>query len=117
VGSVSVASFINSRLFAGYTGADDGTGTFNPVASTVGPFTVRAVRNQTNVFAQSFVIASNFKAVSLAAVDTTITGTKFGFTYHTKIAGLAVKAPPFKFDLRGLPTQDLPASDFEVKKI
>src|SRR5207253_1330751 len=61
VGSMSVGSFVNSRLFAGYSGPDDGTGAFN-LPSTVGSF---MVTGKTNAFSESFLIAANFKNVVL----------------------------------------------------
>jgi hypothetical protein len=91
VGSVSVGGFENSRLFAGYTGPDDGTGAFN--TGTVGAFTVRAVRGATNQFAQSFVIAANFKAVFLATADTA-TGPDFGFVFDTSFGTLTLANTP-----------------------
>jgi Calx-beta domain len=113
VGSVSVGSFVNSRLFAGYSGPDDGTGSFN-LPSTIGSFTVKG---KSAAFSDSFVIASNFKNVSLASVDPNNNGTKFGFVYHTLLNALAVKSPAFKFDPNGPAEQDMLSSDFEVKKV
>jgi hypothetical protein len=113
IGSVSVGSFVNSVLFAGYSGPDDGSGTFN-LPSTVSSFTVTG---KLNAFSHSFAIASNFKTVSLASVDPNNSGTKFGFVYHTSLKALSVKSTKFKFDLNGPPTQDMPSSDFEVKKL
>jgi hypothetical protein len=112
VGSVSVGSFLGSELFAGYTGPVDGSGTFNS-GSTITTFQVKGT---TNAFAHSFVIASNFKNVTLASVDPNNGGTKFGFLYHTSMAALSVKNPAFKFDPKGAAEQDL-APDFYVKKV
>jgi hypothetical protein len=110
---VSVGSFVNSRLFAGYTGADDGSGAFN-LPSTVGSFTAKG---PTSAFDNSFVIASSFKNVMLASVDPDNAGTKFGFVYHTSLRALSVRSTKFKFDPIGPPIQDMPSSDFEVKKL
>ena len=109
IGSVSVGSFVNSQLDAGY----DSINGFN-LPSTIGSFTVTA---KTNAFSESHVIAANFKNVVLASVDPVFGGPKFGFVYHTLMKALSVKSTKFKFDLKGLPTQDMPASDFEVAKV
>lgn len=87
VGLVNVGSFVNSRLFAGYTGPDDGSGTFS-AAATVGPF---IVKNKTDGFANSHVIATNFKFITLASADVDNSNTPFGFVYRTNFAGLSVK--------------------------
>jgi hypothetical protein len=91
VGSVSVGGFENSHLFAGYIGPDDGSAPFN--TGTVGAFTVRAVKGATNQFAQSFVIAQNFKTVSLATADTAA-GPDFGFVFEGTFGSLTLAASP-----------------------
>jgi hypothetical protein len=112
VGSVSVGSFINSEFFAGYTGVDNGTGAFN-LPTTIGSF---RVEGKTAAFANSFVIASNYKNVLLASVDPNNGGTKFGFVYHRLLNALTVKASAFKFNPKGPAEQPLSlSSDFEVK--
>lgn len=110
VARVSAASFVNSRLFAGYSGPDDGTGAFNP-PSTVSSFTVTG---KTLAFAHSFVIAANFKNVSLASVDTDNGSTKFGFFFSSTVGRLTVRNPAFRFDPLG--ANELGA-DFVVKKV
>ncbi|HEX3151537.1 MAG TPA: Calx-beta domain-containing protein [Gemmataceae bacterium] len=111
VGSVSVGSFINSELFAGYTGATDGSGNFNN--GTVNSFTVKGA---SNAFAHSYVLAANIKAVSLGSVDENNSGTKFGFLYHFLLKGLTVKSPAIKFDPVGPGEQDF-GPDFYIKKV
>ena len=63
VGGVSVGSFVDSELFAGYSGPTDGSGTFN-LPSTIGTF---KVTGRQAAFARSFVIASNFTNVCTEA--------------------------------------------------
>jgi hypothetical protein len=113
VGSVSAGSFVNSRLLAGYTGPDDGTGSFN-LPSTVSSF---LVTGKTNAFADSYVFASNFKNVLLASVDQTVAGNEFGFIYHTSMKALQVKSTKFSFLPAGPVDQEMPSSDFEVAKV
>ena len=112
IGSVSAGSFINSRLFAGYSGQDDGPGSFN-LPSTIGSF---IVAGKSAVFADSFVIASNFKSISLASVDPDNGGTKFGFLFDTAMNRLSVRSPRFAYNRTGPSEQDLGA-DFVVKKV
>ncbi|HEX3149809.1 MAG TPA: Ig-like domain-containing protein [Gemmataceae bacterium] len=113
VGSVSVGAFVDSRLFAGYTGPDDGSGTFN-LPSTVGSF---VVTGKTKAFAHSYAIASNFKNVVLTSVDADNAGTKFGFLFDTLMKSLTVKSPAFKFDPAGPVEQHMSLGDFFVKKV
>lgn len=113
VGTVTVGSFVNSTLFAGYSGPTDGVGGSFNLPSTVGAFRVSGA---TNAFAHSFVIAANFNNVTLNSVDGNNGGTRFGFLYHDKLKGLTVKSPSFKFDPKGQGEQDLLPGDFYVKK-
>jgi hypothetical protein len=113
VGSVSVGSFIDSTLFAGYDGPTDGSMPFN-LSSTVKSF---IVTGKTNAFARSFVIATYFNTVSLASVDTTTNPTQFGFLYHGLLKSLTVRSTGFKFNPKGPVEQDMVASNFYVKKV
>jgi Bacterial Ig-like domain/Calx-beta domain len=120
VGSVSVGSFVDSTLLAGYTGTFAGSEPFS-LTATVGSFVVRPPTKvaPNNTFARSYVIASNFNTVSLGAIDLDDGGTKFGFVYHTLLKSLKVKspAPGFTFDPKDPSTQDFHLSNFEVKKV
>jgi ELWxxDGT repeat protein len=113
VGSVSVGAFLNSRLFAGYSGSDNGSDDFN-LPSTIGSF---VVTGKDKAFAHSFVVAYNFKNVSLASVDPDNSHVKFGFFFKNRMTTLAVKSTGFKFDAKGPPVQDMESSDFEVAKV
>jgi hypothetical protein len=108
VGSVVVGSFTDSRLLAGYTGANDGSGTFTP-GVTVGEF---VVTGKTDAFARSYVFASDFKSVSLASVKADDGGTKFGFLAHESIKHLSVANPTFHYVAGGSITQGV--QDFEA---
>jgi hypothetical protein len=110
VGSVSVGSFVNSDLFAGYSGLADGSGTFN-LPSTVRSF---AVTGTTNAFASSYVIASNIKSVSLASAQTENGGTADGFVFHISFGPLKVKSLALTYTGAGA-TQTL-QGDLEVKR-
>jgi hypothetical protein len=112
VGSVSFGTFAGSRLLAGYTGPTDGSGTFN-LPSTVKSF---AVTGATNAFADSYVIATNFKNVMLASAKTDNGGTPDGFVFHTLFGGLAVKSPKLSYNKTAGGTQVL-QGDLEVKKV
>jgi uncharacterized delta-60 repeat protein len=108
VGSVAAGSFIGSRLLAGYTGQDDGSGSFTP-GVTVGSF---AVTGKTDAFARSYVIASDFKSANLASVKADDGGTKFGFLAHESIKHLSVTNPTFHYVAGGSITQGV--QDFEA---
>ncbi|HEX3147588.1 MAG TPA: ELWxxDGT repeat protein [Gemmataceae bacterium] len=112
VGAISVGSFTDSRLLAGYTGPDDGAGSFN-LPSTIGSF---VVLGKSKAFANSFVIAYSFKKVSLSSVDADNSGTKFGFVFHSTFGGLSVKNPKLTYDRAAGGTQLL-TGDFEVRQI
>jgi Calx-beta domain/Bacterial Ig-like domain len=111
VGSVTVGSFFNSRLFVGFSGADTGVGSFTP--STVGLF---KVTGKTNAFAHSYVIADKFNTVMLASVDGA-NATNFGVLYQSQLKALSVKSPAFLFDPNGAAEQDMPGGKFYVKKV
>jgi hypothetical protein len=81
VGTVSVGSFNNnSDLLVGYNGpviggvASDFTGAFS-----IGSFVTHA---KADSFADSYVIATSIKAVTLATVDTDNGGVPFGFEFQ-----------------------------------
>jgi hypothetical protein len=113
VGSVTVGSFINSRLFAGYSGPDNGSGAFN-LAATIGKFTAT---NATTSFAHSFVIGTNFKQASkLASVDTANGGTKFGFVFHGTYGGLNLPSLKLHYNTKTQGTQTF-GGDLEVLKL
>jgi hypothetical protein len=111
--SITVGSFLNSRLYASYAGPDDGSGVFT-AGGDVGTF---KVTGKSNAFAHSFVIASNFKNVSLASIDPDNSGTKFGVTANDVVKALTVTASKFKYNAKTGGTQDLTGTDFEVKVI
>jgi hypothetical protein len=111
--SVSVGAFVNSRLFASYSGPDDGSGTFT-AGGDIGTFTVTG---KTNSFAHSFVIASNFKNVSIASMDPDNGGTKFGIVADNAVKALTAAngTTKFKYNAKTPGTQDFNGTDFEVK--
>jgi parallel beta-helix repeat protein len=112
VGKVSFGSFLNSRLFAGYSGLDDGSTPFN-LSSTIGSFTVTG---KDKAFAKSYVIASNILGASLKSADTANGGTKFGFVFNSTFKKLTVGTPKLKYDAKLGGTQVLQA-DLQVKKV
>jgi hypothetical protein len=77
------------RLFAGYAGPDDGSGNFN-LPAVVG--TVR-VTGKENAFADSYLIATAFRNVSLASVDPDGGGVRFGVLADECIGRATVGAP------------------------
>jgi autotransporter-associated beta strand protein len=111
--SVTVGAFVNSRLFASYSGPDDGSGTFT-AGGDIGTF---KVTGKTNSFAHSFVIASNFKNVSIASMDPDNGGTKFGIVADNAVKALSAAngTTKFKYNAKTGGTQDLTGTDFEVK--
>jgi len=117
VGLVSVGSFVNSDLFAGFspTGPSPFTGTFSG-KFTVGPFLVKAT---TGGFEDSYVVATSIKNVTLASAVTDNSGTPFGFEFHGSaggtFGGLTVKNPKLTYDKKIGGTQVL-QGDLEVLK-
>ena len=110
VGSVVVGAFRDSRLFAGYAGADDGSGTFTRSA-TVGTFNVL---DRNGGYENSTAIATTFKAVSLASIVPDNGGDKYGFLADRSIGSLRVQAPqPFVYVPTDLSVQGV--EDFEVR--
>jgi large repetitive protein len=107
VGSVTVGSFLNSHLFAGYTGDDVGGGTFDP-AGVVTSFLA------TGRFANSSVIAATVKTVTLAGVDGPNAGDKFGIYADASIRSVVVKDPKRTFTN---PTTLTGFDDFEIEVV
>jgi len=87
--AVAVGSFWNSRLDAGYTGPDDGSGTYD-LPAIIGSFRVSA---KVNGFQSSNVIASTINSVVLASVNGDNGGVKFGFTADQALRALRVTSP------------------------
>jgi subtilisin-like proprotein convertase family protein len=111
VNLIQVAAFRDSRLFAGYTGPDDGTGTFDVVPATVTKFNVTS---PSGGFENSHVIASTIKAVSLASIVPDNDLVDFGFAADQTIGSLKVKAPQvFAFVPTDLSEQGV--QDFKVR--
>lgn len=108
VGLVSFGSFRNSHFYAGYTGADDGSGVFS--AAAVNSFKVTGAIDG---FQNSHVIASSFKSVSLQSVDAT-NSTWFGFIANDQITTLKVGSPP-SFTYRPGDGAFKSVGDFEVR--
>jgi hypothetical protein len=99
VRAATFGRFWNSRLDAGYTGANSGTGTFdNP--SVLGSF--RVTGKQAG-FQNSYVIASTIKSVTLASI-TEDNDTRFGVIAGQALLRLTITAQRFTFD----PTQPSP---------
>ena len=110
VGSVVVGAFRDSRLFAGYTGADDGSGTFN-FPATVNTF---RTTSKTDVFENSRVIANKFKTVTITNLDSTNSSNKFGFYADTSLGAITVTGPTkFKYIAELQAPQGV--GDFEVR--
>jgi hypothetical protein len=110
VGNVSVGAFRGSRLFAGYAGPDDGSGTFHFPATVT---TFRAT-GKFDGFQDSRVIATAFQAVTLTSLDSTNPASPFGFYADTSLGALSVRGPSkWKYN-PALPTPQ-GVDDFEVK--
>jgi len=102
---------VGSRLFAGYTGPDDGSGALSRHVA-VGPF---VVQSKTNGLTRSDEIASVIKNVTRASVDPAVAGTEFGFVSHETLTARTVQAPTaFKLDPNGPAAQDLTGTDVEL---
>ena len=108
INAIRVGSFVDSQLFAGYSGS----GPFN-LPATVKSF---RVTGRTNGFANSLVIASTFLNVALASVEADNGGTEFGFQFHDAMKRLVAQSPALRYDPKGGAEQDL-AGDFIVKMI
>jgi hypothetical protein len=107
VGAVQALGFSGSRLFAGYTGDDQGVGT--PTGAAIKAFTV------TGIFRDSYVIASVLKNVLVRSVDTDDGGTEFGFRAKAAIGRLRVTNLGLVFD----PVSQLPqrVDDFTAEVV
>ena len=92
INTVSAVKFLNSTLFAGYSGMTDGMGVFN--TGVVNSFTTTALADS---FANSNVIASTFKKVTLKSVDTTNDLIPFGFIANDALTSLKVTTPLLTF--------------------
>lgn len=111
VGLVSATSFTGSTLLAGYSGPEDGTGTFD-VAATVKSF---LIKGDNNAFSDSNVIASTFRNVSLRTIGLLNGGTPFGFYADNAINKLVYGKPVLFMYRAGDP--DAQINDFVVKVV
>ncbi|HEX3150424.1 MAG TPA: choice-of-anchor Q domain-containing protein [Gemmataceae bacterium] len=110
VTTFSVGAFRDSRLFAGYSGPDDGSGAFNLPASV----TTFTVTGKTDGFQNSRVIATSFKTVTLTSLDSTNGNNEFGFYADTAVGSLKVVGPTaFKYDPKNPAPQG--PDDFKVR--
>jgi hypothetical protein len=95
VGTVSVGAFRTSRLFAGYTGADDGTGIFSTVPARISSFRSSMLIEG---FENSWVIADTIKSARITNL-VSHNSTEFGFFADTKIGVVRVVGPlPWAYD-------------------
>jgi hypothetical protein len=90
VGTVVVGAFRDSRLFAGYTGADDGSGTFTERATVT---TFRA-NGKFDDFQNSRVIATAFKSVGITNYfNSPDVNTEFGIYADVSLGLVNVMSP------------------------
>jgi hypothetical protein len=123
VGTVSAFTFKDSLFFAGYDGLTDGStvGGFS-TAATVNSFKVTGVKGGVDEFANGYVIATNFKTVTLNSVDKSngrtpigIQAPQFGIVADGAVTTLKVGTATFytaEGDLANLGKID---GDFAVK--
>jgi hypothetical protein len=91
VGTVVVGAFRDSRMFVGYSGPDDGTGTFAQPGFTVGTF---RANGKFDDFQNSRVIATAFKSVSIANYfNSPDVNTEFGFYADVSLGKITVSTP------------------------
>jgi subtilisin-like proprotein convertase family protein len=110
VSLVQASSFQDSRLFAGYTGPDDGSGTFNQLATV----TTFNLTGPNGAYDNSTAIAAYFKTVTLASIQPDNGKVDFGFLAGETIGSLRVKAPqPFAYVPSDLSIQGM--QDFKVR--
>jgi ELWxxDGT repeat protein len=109
VSAVTVGSFADSHLYAGYSGTLDGVGTFTP-GDTV---TLFQTTSKTGTFANSSVAADVVKTVNLWAVNGNNGGNKFGVFADTSIATVRVRSTGQSFHN---PTND-GINDFRLKVV
>jgi hypothetical protein len=117
IGAVTVYGFKNSRLFGGYTGADDGTGTFNlAIPTTLASFRSLANAKQglTGAFENSSIIASIINAATLATV-TVNNGGSDPFGIYADVRYTLVSILDTKQKLLGKNTTSFTDQDFNVK--
>jgi hypothetical protein len=109
VTSVSARQFVDSRLFAGYSGPADGSGTF----STSAAIQSFRVTGATDAFANSTVIASILTSVVLQSAQGDNNHSPFGFIADDAIIHLKVISAAFVYDNSLPQTQGF--EDFEVR--
>jgi hypothetical protein len=113
VGAVVIGAFRDSRLFAGYAGPDvpDPAGFNFPATVTAFRTTAKA-----DGIANSRVIATAFKAVSISGLDSTNPAGPFGFYADVSLGTITVTGPTkWKYNA-GRPTPQV-LGDFEVKVV
>lgn len=91
VGNVIVGAFRDSRLFAGYTGADDGSGTFTSPAI----INMFKATSRDDGFQSSYVVATRVNSALLMSLDS-VAAEKFGFYVQASIGNVTV-VQPFRF--------------------
>ena len=107
VGSVTVGSFLNSRLFAGFEGTTQGVGAYDPFGA------ITSFRTTAGGFANSSLVSGTVKNVVLASVEESNGGTKFGVYADFYIQAVTLKAPVETYKE---PTAE-GFGDFEVKVV
>jgi extracellular elastinolytic metalloproteinase len=109
IGLVQAGAFRNARLYAGYTGADDGLGTFTK-AATIGSF---RITDEVWGFENSTVIATQFNTVFIQSLVADNGGDKFGFVANDGVNKLTVMLPdPYVY-----PSGLVSPGDFEVRVV
>jgi len=88
VSAVTVGAFVDSHLFAGYTGPLGGGGTYLPGATV----TLFQTTSKAGTFANSSVAADVVKTVSLWKADGPNGGNKFGVFADTSIGTVKVRS-------------------------
>jgi hypothetical protein len=94
VGSVTARGFVDSHLFAGYAGPDDGGGEFSVTPATIRSF---RVTGPADAYANSTVIASVLKTAVLKSVRGA-NAHPFGFIANDSITRLRVLSNDFVYD-------------------
>jgi hypothetical protein len=107
--AVTVGSFVDSHLFAGFSGSLDGVGTYTPGAT----ITLFKTTSKSGTFANSSVVADAVKTVSLWAVETVNGGNAFGVFADTSIATVKIRSTGKVFKD---PTDD-GIDDFRIKVV
>ncbi len=112
VGSVIASQMINSSLFVGYTPTDPSNPLIGGVFAGENHIREVTISGKANGFVNSDIAAASVGAVTLSSVVTDNGGLSFGITAGSRLSGVTVGNPRFKWAPKNGNDQSL--GDFHV---